>query len=56
MSKLIMILAGCLEITAGLIFLFVVRFNAIAILFFIAGILFVISGLLTRKKSDDDIE
>lgn len=56
MSKLIMILAGCLEIIAGLIFLLIVKFPAIAILLFIAGILFIISGLLTRNKTNDDIE
>ena len=54
MSKNIMILAGCLEIIAGLIFLFVVKLPAIAILFFISGALFVVSGVLTGKAKMND--
>ncbi|MBR1599456.1 MAG: hypothetical protein IJ661_11190 [Lachnospiraceae bacterium] len=54
MSKIIMISAGCLEIISGLIFLAIVRFPAIAILFFISGILFVVSGLLTGKAEIKD--
>ena len=59
MSRIIMVLAGCLEIIAGVIFLFIVKFPAIAILLFISGILFIISGMLTGRvetnsSSNDD--
>ena len=54
MSKIIMILAGCLEIIAGLIFLFAVKFPAISILLFISGILFIASGLLTGRAKMND--
>ena len=50
MSKnIIMFAAGGIEIVLGLIFLFVAKFPAIAILFVISGALFVASGVLTRK-------
>ena len=54
MSKLVMFLAGILEIIAGLIFLFVVKLKFIAVFLFIAGALFIISGLLTAKAESDD--
>jgi len=49
MSKMIMLLAGGLEIVAGIIFLLIVKFTFMGILFLVAGLLFVVAGLLTKN-------
>lgn len=50
MAEIIMYIVACLEIVLGFTFLFIAKFPVMAILLFVSGLLFIVSGLLTRAK------